>query len=305
MHVAICIVAFRNPQDLTECLGALGALEYDDFEVVVCENGGAAAFAALRPVISERLPGGQRVTAFVAPNNLGYAGGVNLCIEKTPNADAWWVLNPDARPDAKSLGRMVERLQRGDCGAVGCTTHYSSGVVEARGGRWRPWMARAVSLDVGRQVDEPFDAPALERRLDYVSGASMLVGAGLVARVGRMREDYFLYGEEIEWCLRANAAGLSLGLAPDARVLHHQGTTTGSVSDVTKRSRTAVFLDERNKLLITRDTAPARLPVVALAALVMMLLRFARRGAWQQVAYGLAGWWSGLIGQRGKPAWIE
>ncbi len=41
---------------------------------------------------------------------------------------------------------------------------------------------------------------------------------------GLMREDYFLYAEEVEWCLRAKRRGLRLGLAPAARILHVRPT---------------------------------------------------------------------------------
>jgi hypothetical protein len=218
-------------------------------------------------------------------------------------ADAWWILNPDTLPDPEALGRICARLAAGDCHAVGCTIHSADGVVGSRGGHWNPWLARAIALDNGRSVDAPA-SPDLEPRLSYVSGASMLVGRAFVERVGKMREDYFLYGEEVEWCLRGLASGLRLGMAADARVLHHQGTTTGAGKRLSERGRLPVFLDERNKLLMTRDCSPALLPVVMFGALAMLFMRFARRGAWAQVGYALQGWWSGVRNQRGKPVWV-
>jgi N-acetylglucosaminyl-diphospho-decaprenol L-rhamnosyltransferase len=304
MHVAVCIVSFRNPDDVLTCLEALAKSAYADFEVVICENGGEAAFSALLQRLPSPLSSGQAVTCVRASSNLGYAGGVNLCMNKAADADAWWILNPDTVPAAQALERLCDRLSRGDCGAVGCTLRTAAGGVESRGGRWIPWLARAVSIDFGvRSVAPRANFP--EARLSYLSGASMLVGRNLVERVGLMREDYFLYGEEVEWCLRAASQGIRLGLAVGAEVLHHQGTTTGSVSEVARRSRMPVFLDERNKMLITRDHFPRLLPVAAAGALVMMFLRFARRGAWSQLGYALSGWRAGLNNQRGKPGWVE
>jgi hypothetical protein len=97
---------------------------------------------------------------------------------------------------------------------------------------------------------------------------------------------------------------MKLGVAPDARVLHHQGTSTGSVSDITRRARMPVYLDERNKMLLTRDLFPMLMPVAAAAAFILLFLRFARRGAWRQLGYGLRGWWAGLRNERGKPSWV-
>ena len=304
MSIAVCIVGFRNPADIARCLEALSASTWRAFHVVICENGGSAAAAALRAATPAALPGGQPVEIVAAPRNLGYAGGVNVCMAQAPAADGWWVLNPDTEPAPDALEHMVARLALGTCEAVGCTICTPDGHVESRGGQWRPTLARAVSLEHGKALDDPYDAADIEPRLSYLSGASMLVGPAFLERAGVMREDYFLYAEEVEWCLRGQALGLRLGVAPAARVVHHQGSTTGSVAEVAGRSRTSVYLDERNKLLVTRDRFPGVLAVAAPGSLALIFLRFGRRLAWRQLGWALQGWAAGLANRRGSPTWV-
>ena len=301
MRVAIAIVAFRNPGDVMRCLEGLEHSQFQDFEVLVCENGGAAAFEALSACVPPRLAGGQTVRIVDAGGNLGYAGGVNRCIAETPQAEAWWVLNPDTYPAPEALLRMVERLAKGDCDAVGNTVHHPNGVVQSHGGLWRTWLARAVSIDHGARLEAPVDPAAIEARQTYLNGASMLVSKRFFETVGPMREEYFLYCEEVEWCLRGRSLGMRLGFAPDANVLHEQGTSTGNSTDLKQRSRLSVFLNERNRLLLTRDCHPKVLPVAAVAALFLLILRFAKRRAWKQLGYALQGWWSGVRNDRGLP----
>lgn len=305
MHVAICIVGFRNPHDIAACLQALDSSTHTDFELVICENGGREAFEVLVQTLPSELTGGQSVRIVDAGGNLGYAGGINRCLAETPAADAWWVLNPDTIPDPTALASLCARLARGDCAAAGGTIHGADGHVESRGGRWNAWLARAVSVDNGLRLDEPPGPFAAAEKVNYLSGASILIGRAFVERVGVMREDYFLYAEEVEWCLRGVQDGLKLGLAPEANVLHRQGTSTGSVQDIRNRSRMPVYLDERNKILVTRDRYPGRLVVAASAAFALLFLRFARRGAWAQLGYGLSGWAAGLRNERGPPPWLS
>lgn len=304
MHVSICIVGFRNISDIRGCLEALACATYADFEVVICENGGEAAYRALVDELRTNLPLGQRVRIISAPGNPGYAGGVNIAMRASPDADAWWVLNPDTAPHEAALARLVERLQVGDCEAVGSTVHSPSGVVQNRGGVWNAWLARAVSLEQGLQLQAGRSPAELEARVNYLSGASMLVGRRFLERVGPMREDYFLYAEEVEWCLRAQQLGCTLGMAVEARIPHHQGSSTGSVSRIADRHHMPVYLDERNKMLLTRDRFPLRLPVAATSAFLLLFLRFARRGAWKQLGYAMSGWLAGLMNKRGKPPWL-
>jgi hypothetical protein len=305
MHVAIAIVGFRNPEDMARCLQALGDSHHRDFEVIICENGGPEAHERLLAAIPAQLPGGQPVRVVLAPGNLGFAGGINVCLRETPDADAWWVLNPDTVPPAGALAALVDKLAQGDCDATGGPLYLGSGLIQSYGGRWNRWIARPVSMGHGSAQDAAVDAAQIERAQNYLNGASMLVGRRFLETTGPMREDYFLYCEEVEWCLRATGRGMRLGFAPDGAVLHYQGSTTGAGGHVGRRSRLAVYLGERNKILTTRDLYPGRLLVAAPAVLAALLWRFALRGAWTQFGYGLSGWWAGLRGERGVPSWMK
>lgn len=298
VHVAVCIVGYRNAQDILRCIESLARSTHGDFEVQVCENGGSDAYQALTKALPKKLAGGQPVDVTEAAANLGYAGGVNLCIRASRNVDAWWVLNPDTLPEDGALEALVSRLAAGDCELVGGVLYGDDGRVQTLGGRWRPWLARAEAVGRGLGVSE---AKVCNPRFDFVSGASLLVSRAWIDAVGLMREDYFLYCEEVEWCLRGRRLGMRLGFAAAALVLHDQGATTGSANSVRLRPQLPVYLDERNKMLVTRDCFRARLPVAAVAALLLIGLRFAARGAWAQFGYALRGWRDGLRNMRGAP----
>ena len=302
MHIAVCIVGYRNRDDVVACLGALAKSTYGDFEVVICENGGRASYATLTETLPNGLPGGQPIKIIEAPANLGYAGGVNVCMRATRGADAWWILNPDTLPDAPALEALVKRLKRGDCDLVGGVLYGPDQRIQTLGGRWRPWLARAEAIGRGRPLSAPGDA--VGQPLDYISGASMLVGKSFLETVGPMREDYFLYCEEVEWCLRGRSRGMRIAVTPEARVLHHQGSSTGSALGVRQRPRLQVYLDERNKILVTRDCYAWRMPTAVPAAFLLILLRYGAQGALRQVGFALQGWWAGLIGKRGRPGAI-
>lgn len=301
MHIAVCIVSYNNPDDVAACIAALDAMHYGDFEVTVCENGSDEALTLLRQLVGNRTVGSRPVVTVHAPDNPGYAGGVNRCIASTTAADAWWVLNPDTRPEADALGHLVSRLARGDVAAVGGKILFPDGSLQAVGGRWRGAIARVEAVGRGRPGDAPVAADEIERRSNFIHGASLLVSRRFLEAVGPMREDYFLYCEEVEWCLRALRHGLKLGFVPEARVVHAQGSTTGSARHWNTRPWLPIYLDERNKILVVKDTRPAQLMTAAPAALALLTLRFASRGAWRQFGYALAGWWAGLRGERGKP----
>lgn len=131
MHVAVCIVAYRNPDDIAACLAALERQDHAEFEVVIVENGGAEAHARL----AQGTRGAAlsvRVRCLLAPGNVGFAGGVNRAMAAAPDADAWWVLNPDCEPAPGALRALVARLSSGDVDAVGGVLVNTDGTMQDR-----------------------------------------------------------------------------------------------------------------------------------------------------------------------------
>jgi len=305
MHIAIVIVGFKNFKDIRRCIDALDKSTYQDFEIIICENGDAAAYDSLQSNLPECLGNGQKVNCLLAESNLGYAGGVNLGITNTPNSDAWWVLNPDTVADANALAELVKRYREGNCDVVGGVQYFPDERVQSDGGQWLPWLARAKSIGYGRFLQIPLDNNIVESKINYITGASMLISRNFVETVGLMREDYFLYCEEVEWCLRGKKLGMKFGYAPDAHVLHFQGGATGAGKSITKRPKLPIYLDERNKILVTRDCYRYCLPIVAIATLFLLAGRYLRRGAIKQFCYGIQGWKDGLLNRRGIPEWLN
>jgi N-acetylglucosaminyl-diphospho-decaprenol L-rhamnosyltransferase len=303
--VAIVIISFHSFEDIVRCLEALEKSTCRHFQVVICENGGEETYRKLQAGLPARLPGGQTVEILRAPHNLGYAGGINFSIDHTAPVDIYWILNPDTEPQPQALEAMLSRLQKGDCTAVGHDLVDQDGRLGSNGGQWRKWSARAISINKGKFRDPQADTRALENSINYIVGASMLITRDFYLRTGKMREDYFLYCEEVEWCLRAVRQGGSLGYAPDAVVLHVQGTATGGGGTLKTRSKTAVYLSERNRILLTRDVFPRHLAITALLSLLHLLIKYGKAGAWRQAGYAISGWLAGLRDERGKPDWFE
>ena len=304
LHVAVVIVGYCNVADVARCVASLEKSTHPDFEILVCENGGREAFQALQSAIPDRLAGGQAVRLIEAPGNVGYAGGINIGISASKDAGAWWILNPDTEVYPDAMAALAAHHLRG-YDAVGGAIHFPSGEVQTYGGIWQAWTAKALSIGNGSAEGAGPDPTDIELRQNFIPGASMFVGQNFVQAAGPMSEDFFLYCEEIEWCLRASSRGMRLGFAPDAVVIHHSGTTTGYSRSLRTRSVWSVFLDERNKMLLTRNLYPLRLPVAATLALGRLVGRYARQGAFSQMAYGAIGWFMGLCGRSGIPDWVQ
>jgi GT2 family glycosyltransferase len=171
--------------------------------------------------------------------------------------------------------------------------------VQLRAGRWRRLIARGFNIGYGEPVEAPADIAAIEAAADYVSGAALYVTREYIRTVGPMDESYFLYCEEVDWCLRRGQ--FRIGYAHDSIVYHDHGLTLGSAAAMRERSPLSVYLDERNKLLLTRKLFPQIYPLVV-AATAALLVQYLARRAPLQFRHGMAGWLAGIAGETGPPS---
>lgn len=332
--VVIAIVSTDEAQNIVGCLTSLAASTHRDFHVVICENGGAAGFerttrsldgldsmrasgatgpyeiaiAWRHPFRDFRFtPGGQRVTVLNTPANLGYAGGVNACIEAAGRAgwDAVWVLNPDTFPAPEALTALVRRQAEDDYGIVGSRLVFvASGLVQTWGGiEWRPWLLRGRLLGANRPAETIPDIAEIERRIGFIIGASMFVSRAYIDAVGVMDDDFFVYDEDVEWCLRRGS--FKLGYAHDSVVRHIHGATSGSSLTKAKRSRFNLYLTERNRVLLARKRFGRWWGLAALLALAQTSEHLLRLRSLRQFRIALDGWWSGMRGETGAPYFLR
>jgi len=211
--------------------------------------------------------------------NLGFAGGNNVGLRYVQNSggfDYCWVLNNDTVVAPDSLHQLVARMEADDapglCGSTLLEYNCPNRVNALGGALYNRMFGLAWHLGRGRSWPYRVERQQVERRMDYVVGASMFVSLAFLETVGLLEEDYFLYYEELDWALRARNHFL-LAWAPDSHVYHKVGGTIGTSSHPARKSWTSDFYTLRNRIKFTRRFCPWALPTVYLGLIGAVLLR--------------------------------
>lgn len=214
--------------------------------------------------------------------NKGYAAGNNagMALAMKWGADAVWLLNNDTLVDKNALGAMQKRLfSRRRPGLCGSLIRYmgSDGLVQCRGGGFtNKWTGLSV-LDGNKEditaalLEKP---DAVEQRINFIYGASVMASREFVETVGLLDERYFLYCEEQDWAYSANGQ-FDFAYAPDALVRHKEGGTTGA--SYQKFNTRFLWHLTRSRLLLTWKHSPGALPTVCLGIMFAMLRMVWRR----------------------------
>jgi GT2 family glycosyltransferase len=144
------------------------------------------------------------------------------------------------------------------------------------------WRGQLPGTFRARKLGDP------ARDVDYLWACCLYVGADTWRRVGPFDERYFLYYEDLDWCERARAAGVALRMAPEARLWHAVGASTGGPDTPLRRYHLSA-----SSVRFFRGRGPAALLVRALVdgrtALVL-----AASGRRELLAAHLSGWRDGV-----------
>jgi GT2 family glycosyltransferase len=164
------------------------------------------------------------------PNkNLGFAAAVNIGIKKALKNGAERILL--LNPDIKISNRNINALCKSDGDIVGPVLKFKRGskTVLDYGGKLNMILGRAKHVEeifqgdiFGTKENESlFKRHHLhEDKIDYVSGACMLIRREVFEKIGLFDESFFMYFEDVDFCLRATRAGFKLSLETEAVVEH-------------------------------------------------------------------------------------
>ncbi|MBV4412035.1 glycosyltransferase family 2 protein [Enterobacteriaceae bacterium YMB-R22] len=300
----IIILNWKNYHETIKCIESVLTLKYEPFNVVICDNNsGDDSLQHIKVWLNERgyiknylLQESEITTSefdrtpnsvFLIQNleNYGYAGGNNrgvIFALQDVDCEFVWILNNDTRVDDSALRSMVVKMRAdANIGICGSLLIFDSArdKVQGVGGKFDKYFCISEHVYENREVEEILKIDDKDFVIDYVIGASMLVRRELFDKIGLMFEDYFLYYEEIDFCLRAHMQGYKIGVAKESFVYHKVGLSIGQ-----GKSIFADYLSVKNRLIVSRRFYPKSYLFVWLSLSGVAFNRL-RRKEWRKMSY--------------------
>jgi GT2 family glycosyltransferase len=289
--VYVIVLNWNGWRDTVRCLASLRANSYPNVHVVVIDNGSTDGSPEhLVPLLQASW--GELVQA---GRNLGFTGGANLGLRLAleRGADYAFLLNNDAMVAPDCITALVEAAERRpEAGFIGPKIVWAAEPHRIwSAGMSVVWHHATIESHHKAADDGRFDDCRLVQGL---SGCALLVKRAALERVGLLDERYFVYYEDLDWCLRARQAGFRCLYVGAARASHVGSATSNRY---TERSQSTLlnYYAARNILLFMGTHAPRAMRPLALARQTGNL--------WSAVARVLAG---GVVLRRphaGQRAW--
>lgn len=255
--VSIIILNWNGWKDTIECLESLYRITYPNYDVIVVDNGSEdesieeikdyaggkikveskffehetknkpiTVFENPKNKINDKgknLPSNRKLILIENDENYGFAKGNNIGIKyalKYLESDYILILNNDIVVDKDFLQILVNTMKNdAGIGIVGpmIKLYDKNEEIFSVGGIINWWTGRnkAILHLKSNQIKE----------VDYVSGCALTIRKEIFNRVGLLSEEYFLYVEEIDYCVRVNRQNYKIVNEPNAVIWHKVSST--------------------------------------------------------------------------------
>jgi N-acetylglucosaminyl-diphospho-decaprenol L-rhamnosyltransferase len=230
------VVSYNSAAELPDCLGAIEKQEGVDVDIYVVDNTSQDNSAE---VIRSRFP---RVHLIANRQNVGFGRANNQVLEEIP-ADYYALVNPDAVLSPDAIHACIEVMEKEpDIGVAASRLIYPDGTLHPSCHAFlglRNLVGETFLLDralPGWDAVSSLNMPGFQhdRRLDvdWIQGAWLVVRGEVCRRIGGFDPDFFVNGEEMEWCYRIRQAGWRVTFLPGPPVIHVGGASTSPVAGV-------------------------------------------------------------------------
>ncbi|RMH71853.1 MAG: glycosyltransferase family 2 protein [Gemmatimonadetes bacterium] len=230
VDLSIIIVNYNTCDLLRECLSSIyentGTLAMEVFVVDNASEDGSSS------MVKTDFP---QVVLIENSKNVGFAKANNQAIRRSQGRFVL-LLNSDTIVVGDALPKMVRFLaETPQAGVVGCKLLNSDLTIQHTIKHF-PTLVNTVSRYFYLSRLFPFSRMKMFigtietdsyyediHRVEFLLGACLMVKHQVIEDVGLLDEDFFLYGEETDWCYRIKKAGWEIFYYPHAQIIHHRG----------------------------------------------------------------------------------
>lgn len=261
--LTVVIVTFNSSRHIEQCIDSIfrSRVIKSLINVVIIDNASKDKTVEVLRKIQKKY---RKVAVVINENNLGFARAVNQGIRMSIKSKYLLLLNPDTILFKDSIPEILNCVEKNECGICGGQTIDESGKKSgcyfrfpnlqiglfdftnfrklAINDKWHKYFYYADSIQRGDCFN-----------VDVVTGGFMLITNNTIKKIGLLDESYFMYLEDVDYCLRAKNNHITVCHSETSKVIHKGGASSNNKDRIKHSawlaSRKIYFLKHFNFLI--------------------------------------------------------
>ena len=230
--VSVIIVSYNVRDYLHQALVSLNkSLKKYSSEIIVVDN---ASDDGSVDMVRKRFP---KVKLIENKENVGFARANNSAL-KIANGKYLFLINPDTLVQEDTVKVLYDFMEaHPDAGMVGCKILNPDGTLQlpCRRSFPTPWVAFTKIFGLSSLFPESkifgkynitYKSPDETYPVDAISGSCMFLRRAVYEQVGGLDEDFYLYGEDLDWCYRIKKGEWQIYYVHSTQIIHYKGEST-------------------------------------------------------------------------------
>lgn len=238
MQLSVVILNYNVRYFLELCVkSVLASISDLDAEIIVVDNNSTDGSCEMLSDIFE-----DTVKVIKNSQNIGFSKAYNQAVNSCLG-EYVCILNPDTIVAEDTFKKALVTMRDSSIGAMGCRMIDGAGQFLPESKRNIPSPIVAIKKILGKTA--PYYSSLLENQngyIDILAGAFIIVPKNLYAQVGGFDEDYFMYGEDIDFSMKILKKGFKNFYCADITIVHFKGESTMKNKSYAKRFYGAMYL---------------------------------------------------------------
>lgn len=240
LRVLISVLNYNNFKATKKCVDSLIENVVDEQEIFIIDNNSPDnSFIKLKDTF-------KAIKVVKSKVNGGYASGHKIAVDYAVNNnfDLIWILNNDLTVRENTLIELCKAHLKYGLALYGSITLKSENpdIINFGGGKTDN-ISKPFNYNSYENISlEDYNNKTGFRAVQSIEGSSFIIPIKVIKKHGFMIEDFFMYGEEIDYCYKLNKLGIKSYIVPDSIVIHKGGESLKKANHIEEYYRRRNFL---------------------------------------------------------------
>lgn len=241
--VAIILVNYNGKEYNDECINSILNSSYKNLDIIVIDNDSKDGSPQL---LKDKFS--NKIKLIMAEKNLGFSGANNIGIREALENEAEYILllNNDTIIDKDLISNMVKASKEEENAVISPKIYYydNKDIIWSAGADMRWKRGLTDQRGINKKDDEKYNK---RQEVEFGTGCCLLIPSEVIRKVGYLTDDYFLYYEDTDYCMRVRSCGYKIIYEPKAILYHKESASTGG-----SLSKLYIYYNTRNRLVFNK-----------------------------------------------------